>query len=119
AFRLSTRLATPSGPNAISIASDYLNLTGAVGTAMSDLRPAGVARFGDDRVDVVSEGDFIPAGSTIRVLRTAGNRVTVRVEEPASPGSDHSETTASQTAASGTTDASPDATAVDGREERS
>ena len=83
AFRLSTRLATPSGPSTVYYASDHVGLTGAVGTAMSDLRPAGVARFGNDRVDVVSEGDFIPVGSTLRVLRTEGNRVTVRAEEPA------------------------------------
>ena len=104
AFRLSTRLATPSGPNAISIASDYLNLTGELGTALSDLRPAGVARFGNDRVDVVSEGDFIPAGSTIRVLRTAGNRVTVRAEQPTAPAD---------------AGANPSETAEDGREENS
>ena len=70
----------------------------------SDLRPAGVARFGNDRVDVVSEGDFIPAGSTIRVLRTAGNRVTVRAEQQTAPAD---------------AGASPNETAEDGREENS
>lgn len=76
AFRLSTRLATPAGPTVI--AEDVPDLLGAVGTALSDLRPAGVARFGSSRVDVVSEGDYVPAGSRIRVLRVEGNRVTVR-----------------------------------------
>ncbi|HZW27538.1 MAG TPA: NfeD family protein [Trueperaceae bacterium] len=76
AFRLSTRLATPSGPT--FIAEDVPDLVGAVGTALSDLRPAGVARFGSARVDVVSEGDYVPAGSRLKVLRVEGNRVTVR-----------------------------------------
>src|SRR5690606_5754058 len=76
AFRLSTRLATPEGPSVL--AEDVPDLLGAVGTALSDLRPAGVARFGSARVDVVSEGDYVPAGSRIKVLRVEGNRVTVR-----------------------------------------
>ena len=78
AFRLSTRLTTPSGPLTVASAADHLGLTGAIGVALSDLRPAGVARFNGDRIDVVSEGDFVSAGSSIKVLRSEGNRVTVR-----------------------------------------
>ncbi|MGQ9692379.1 MAG: NfeD family protein [Thermaceae bacterium] len=55
---------------------------GAVGTALTDLRPAGVARFGDKRVDVVAQGQFIPKGSRIRVVEIDGPRVVVeQVEE--------------------------------------
>ncbi len=54
------------------------DLIGNLGVALTDLRPAGTARFGDDRVDVVTQGDFIPHGSTIKVLHVEGNRVTVR-----------------------------------------
>lgn len=79
AFRLSTRLSTPQGPTVI--AEDVPDLLGAVGVALSDLRPAGVARFGSARVDVVSEGDYVRSGSRIRVLRVEGNRVTVRALE--------------------------------------
>ncbi len=79
AFRLSTRLATPEGLTLIS--EDMPELTGSVGTALSDLRPAGVARFGSARVDVVTEGDYVPSGSRIKVLRVEGNRVTVRAVE--------------------------------------
>lgn len=78
AFRLSTRLTTPSGPLTMTTAADHIGLAGAVGVALSDLRPAGVARFNGDRIDVVSEGEFVSAGSAIKVLRTEGNRVTVR-----------------------------------------
>lgn len=65
-------------------AADRADLIGIVGTASSDLRPAGVARFGSERVDVVSEGEFIPAGTLVRVIRSEGNRVTVRAETSAS-----------------------------------
>lgn len=49
------------------------------GIASSDLRPAGVVRFEQDRVDVVSEGEFIPAGSTVKVIATDANRLVVRL----------------------------------------
>ncbi len=80
AFRLTARIATP-GQGSIEFPSDRQDLVGAVGTAASDLRPAGVARFGPDRVDVVSDGDFVNAGARVRVLRVEGNRITVRALE--------------------------------------
>jgi membrane-bound serine protease (ClpP class) len=49
------------------------------GTAATDLRPAGIAHFNGERVDVVSEGDFIEAGQPIEVARVDGNRIVVRV----------------------------------------
>ena len=48
------------------------------GTAMSTLRPAGVADLGGQRVDVVSDGEFIEAGEPIEVTRVDGNRIVVR-----------------------------------------
>lgn len=77
AFRLTTRIATPDG-GGLEFRSESRDLVGQTGVAMSDLRPAGVARFGQERVDVVSEGEFVNAGATIKVLRVEGNRVTVR-----------------------------------------
>jgi membrane-bound serine protease (ClpP class) len=54
--------------------------SGAAGVAESFLRPAGIARFGERRIDVVSEGDFIEQGAKVVIVRTAGNRVVVREE---------------------------------------
>jgi len=48
------------------------------GTAASPLRPAGLARIEGERVDVVSEGEFIDAGEPIEVIRVDGNRIVVR-----------------------------------------
>lgn len=48
------------------------------GTAVSTLRPAGVADLDGERVDVVSDGEFIEAGEAIEVTRVDGNRIVVR-----------------------------------------
>jgi len=77
-FRLSDRLPSSGGTAGTVSTVDRVDLLGAIGTAITDLRPAGVARFGNDRVDVVSEGDYISVGSPITVLRVEGSRVTVR-----------------------------------------
>lgn len=57
--------------------SDQLQL-GRAGTALSPLRPAGVAEIEGVRIDVVSDGGFIEAGAAIEVTRVDGNRIVVR-----------------------------------------
>ena len=53
-------------------------LVGRQGQTMTVLRPAGRARIGDEYLDVVSEGVFIPPGRTIEVIEVVGNRIVVR-----------------------------------------
>ena len=53
-------------------------LVGSVGVAITDLRPAGVGLFGDERVDVVSESEWIEEGTRIRVMSAEGYRHVVR-----------------------------------------
>jgi membrane-bound serine protease (ClpP class) len=48
------------------------------GVAISPLRPAGIADIAGERVDVVSDGEFIETGAQIVVARVDGNRVVVR-----------------------------------------
>jgi len=55
-----------------------LRWLGKRGQAVSPLRPAGIAEFDGERVDVVSEGYHIDAGSVIEVVRVDGNRVVVK-----------------------------------------
>jgi membrane-bound serine protease (ClpP class) len=50
---------------------------GSVGTALTDLRPGGVGRFGAKRVDVVAHRGFIPKGTAIRVVEVRGPTVLV------------------------------------------
>lgn len=54
------------------------DLVGVEGVTLTDLRPAGTALFGEERVDVVSEGPFITAGTPVRVTRAEGYRHVVR-----------------------------------------
>lgn len=60
--------------------TDYHSLLGRSGVAVSFLRPAGVAAFDDRRVDVLSEGEFVPAGTRVRVTRVEGARIFVKPE---------------------------------------
>lgn len=53
-------------------------LVGQDGVALTDLRPAGTARFGTERVDVVTEGEYVAQGSTVRIVRSEGYRHVVR-----------------------------------------
>jgi len=53
-------------------------LVGQEGVAITDLRPAGVGLFGDERVDVVSESEWIEEGTRIRVMSAEGYRHVVR-----------------------------------------
>jgi membrane-bound serine protease (ClpP class) len=62
-------------------------LEGLEGVALTDLRPAGVAQIGEERLDVVSEAGWISAGSPVRVLRAEGYRHVVR-HVPLPPPSD-------------------------------
>jgi membrane-bound serine protease (ClpP class) len=56
----------------------YKDLVGQEGVALTSLRPAGMARFGDKKVDVVSEGEQVEPDSRVRVIEVKGNRVVVR-----------------------------------------
>ena len=73
---LSTALDTSDGFSSAP-PSDYQWL-GRTGLAHSTLRPAGIADFQGHRVDVVSDGEFIDAGTPIRVLHVDGNRIVVQ-----------------------------------------
>ncbi len=54
------------------------DLIGLQGVAVTDLRPAGTAQIGTERVDVVTEGDYVSQGQAVRVVRSEGYRHVVR-----------------------------------------
>jgi len=54
-----------------------LALGGQTGVAEGPLRPAGIARIGGRRVDVVTRGELIDHGEPVQVLEVSGNRVVV------------------------------------------
>lgn len=58
---------------------DQKNLVGLEGVTVTALRPSGAATIDGRRVDVVSEGAYIPAGEAVVVDRVEGVRVIVRL----------------------------------------
>jgi membrane-bound serine protease (ClpP class) len=76
---LGTKLDSVSGYNSAKKGMEkYLGLTG---IALTPLRPAGTAELAGDRVDVVTEGGFIPQGSGVKVILVEGTRVVVKPVE--------------------------------------
>lgn len=57
--------------------SELTRLLGAEGIAQTDLRPAGIAVFGGERIDVVSEGGFVGKQTPVKVVAVDGPRVIV------------------------------------------
>jgi membrane-bound serine protease (ClpP class) len=57
---------------------DQKNLVGLEGVALTTLRPSGAAEIEGRRIDVVSDGAYIPAGDKLIVDRVEGVRVIVR-----------------------------------------
>jgi len=56
---------------------DYSGFVGGTGTALTDLRPSGMAVIGGKRCDVVTNGVYIGKKSPIRVVKVEGVRVIV------------------------------------------
>lgn len=54
------------------------DLVGRSGEAITDLRPAGTASINGERLDVVTEGEYLPAGSRVTVIRAEAYRHVVR-----------------------------------------
>jgi len=56
----------------------YINLKG---KSVTDLRPAGMAEINSQRVDVVTDGEYIDADTPIVVTGVSGNRIIVEKSE--------------------------------------
>lgn len=64
--------------NEVNALETFGNLLGTSGIAQSDLRPGGIAEIDGERIDVVSEGGYITAGTTVIVVKDEGYRRVVR-----------------------------------------
>ncbi|NEW05202.1 nodulation efficiency protein NfeD [Paenibacillus sp. SYP-B3998] len=74
-FILREQLTTDKG---FTSSPDRSYLLGLIGEAITPLRPAGTALIGGERVDVVTNGGFIPSGKEVVVTEIEGNRVVVK-----------------------------------------
>ena len=78
--RLARRLVleTSQDPSAGWVAADSdQSLNGAEAKVCTALRPAGTILLNGRRIDAVSDGTFIDAGETVRVVEVHGSRVVV------------------------------------------
>jgi membrane-bound serine protease (ClpP class) len=76
--RLILQTGLPANQGYASAPEGDVNWLGKSGTALSPLRPAGIAEIAGERVDVVSDGEFIESGVPIMTTRVDGNRIVVR-----------------------------------------
>lgn len=61
---------------------DMQQYVGLEGVALTALRPSGNAAFGDMRLNVMTEGEFIAKDAKIKIMRVDGLRVLVKLLEP-------------------------------------
>jgi membrane-bound serine protease (ClpP class) len=66
-----TTLAVPDAHPGVALVGD-------IGVVTADLRPGGQARFGQEIVDVCSQGEYVEAGRKVQVIRREGLRIVVR-----------------------------------------
>lgn len=59
-------------------ADTHTEWLGRTGTALTDLRPSGTAEIDEDRIDVVTSGEYIGKGTAVEVVEVKGSRVKVR-----------------------------------------
>ncbi|QYR24211.1 nodulation protein NfeD [Paenibacillus sp. sptzw28] len=74
-FILRDSLTTAEGYVSTADKASYL---GQKGRSITPLRPAGTARIGTERVDVVTSGEFIGADVAVEVIKVEGTRVVVQ-----------------------------------------
>ena len=57
---------------------DMSYFLGSEGKTITALRPSGTADFSGVKLDVVSEGEYIPKNTTVIITKIVGNRIIVR-----------------------------------------
>jgi membrane-bound ClpP family serine protease len=65
-------------PPAETVRPEVAALLGAIGTALTPLRPAGKVQFGEEFVDVVAESGYVVPGTRVQVVEIEGNRIVVK-----------------------------------------
>ncbi len=76
-IKLSDSLNQNGNPNS----ENFSKLVGCHGKSLTTLRPAGLALLDGKRYDVMTAGEYVPAGEEIVVIGIEGNRITVRQEK--------------------------------------
>jgi membrane-bound serine protease (ClpP class) len=66
----------------VAVTDEGSSLIGSEGVAVTNLRPSGSADFGDSRLQVETEGEFVPRGARVRVVAVVMGRVVVEAVVP-------------------------------------
>jgi membrane-bound serine protease (ClpP class) len=66
------------GPPPAPERPELADLLGAIGVAATPLRPAGKVQFGEQFLDVVSDGPYVVPGARVQVVEIEGRRVVVK-----------------------------------------
>ena len=69
---------TESNEDGYRSTQDLAVFMGKEGTASTVLRPTGIADFDGVRLNVSSEGEYIPAGTQVRIIKMEGAKILVR-----------------------------------------
>ena len=56
-----------------SIEAQQTSRKGQIGVTISALRPGGKAQFGEEIIDVISQGEMLPRGTRVRVIGSSGS----------------------------------------------
>ena len=77
--RLVLQSETPAADGYVSSSREHdVDLVGSEGVSVSDLRPAGIGLIAGERIDVMTDGEFIEAHRVIVVVEARGSRVVVK-----------------------------------------
>jgi membrane-bound ClpP family serine protease len=72
------RFASASGEASVAVQEQQQTTRiGEVGVTASVLRPGGKARFGDQIIDVISQGEMVPKGSRVKIIGHSGGEAIV------------------------------------------
>lgn len=77
---LTTRLEKPADRIPLQEAPASSPWLGASGTTLTPLLPSGAGLFQGKRLDIISEGEYIPADTPVKIIHMEGNRLVVRRE---------------------------------------
>jgi membrane-bound serine protease (ClpP class) len=70
---------TPAEEGYVSAATDHdSELAGQQGVTLTELRPVGIGFFDGQRLDIITEGEFIKSQAAVKIISARGSRVVVR-----------------------------------------
>ncbi len=83
AYRTLVSQSTSGAASDLARRQEQSSQIGREGIAASTLRPGGKAQFGDDTLDVITQGELVERGTRVRII---GHSAREAIVEPLAPG---------------------------------